>query len=799
MVSLLIGRARFLLSNIFLLVVSLYLALLSASFSALSSGQTQEDISAVKASYSYQDVKPVFDRKCIACHGCYDAPCQLKLESPQGLQRGATKQLVYDGTRLKDAPPTRLHVDALTPAGWRNKGFHSVLAPVVKSSLFKEPQSILRHLVELGRRQPVAVNKPLSDDYRIGIYRDNDCASSDEFNQYLEENPKGGMPYGVVGLTDREYHKLTTWLKQGAPIESHEPSLSSEIRAQIANWEKFFNGADKREQLVARYLYEHLFLAHLYFKDNSQQQYFRLVRSITAAPEPVIPVATVKPYGDPEGKFYYRLMPITDTIVHKTHIVYGLDDNRMERYRKLFLSGNWQLDELPGYSYEFASNPFLTFAAIPAKSRYQFMLDEAEYFVRTFIRGPVCRGQIATDVIRDQFWIMFENPDIDQFVNVNDYQQDVIRFLGLPGENSDLQALGPAWLKYSKKRNKYLEKRQKQYRKAFPDGAALPHVWDGDTHNTNAFLTIFRHHNSATVTRGWLGALPLTLWMMDYPLFERTYYELVVGFNVFGSVSHQAQTRLYFDLIRNGGETNFLRLIPAKYRGDEYNSWYLYSGLIKKLISYHELDDKSPSQVPIRHKGAAKADVVAAIRKANARLIPNDPLNPPKQCGKPCDWHGGEEPSDPVIRELARLTVDPAKRISGILQLPEVSFLRVDEADKDYRVFTLIRNRAHSNVAFMLGEQLRYEPKKDTVTVAAEPLGSYPNFIFRVPAEHIKAFVDQLMTISNESERNSLVNRWGVRRTHPDFWQIFHSVSDYVRKKNPHQAGVYDLNRYTGW
>ncbi|WP_346657193.1 fatty acid cis/trans isomerase [Pseudomonas sp. SWRI154] len=34
---------------------------------------------------------------------------------------------------------------------------------------------------------------------------------------------------------------------------------------------------------------------------------------------------------------------------------------------------------------------------MPAQARYQFMLDNAENFVRTFIRGPVCRGQIATD------------------------------------------------------------------------------------------------------------------------------------------------------------------------------------------------------------------------------------------------------------------------------------------------------------------------------------------------------------------------------------------------------------------
>jgi uncharacterized membrane protein len=36
--------------------------------------------------YSYsRDVKPIIEQKCVACHACYDAPCQLILTSAQGL------------------------------------------------------------------------------------------------------------------------------------------------------------------------------------------------------------------------------------------------------------------------------------------------------------------------------------------------------------------------------------------------------------------------------------------------------------------------------------------------------------------------------------------------------------------------------------------------------------------------------------------------------------------------------------------------------------------------------------------
>src|SRR5699024_11806746 len=70
---------------------------------------------------------PIFiEQKCLACHGCYDAPCQLKFETPEGLERGAHKQEVYNGSRLRAANTTRLGYDAHTEEEWRDLGFYSV-------------------------------------------------------------------------------------------------------------------------------------------------------------------------------------------------------------------------------------------------------------------------------------------------------------------------------------------------------------------------------------------------------------------------------------------------------------------------------------------------------------------------------------------------------------------------------------------------------------------------------------------------------------------------------------------------
>src|SRR4051794_38764433 len=73
-------------------------------------------------------VRPILESRCVVCHGCYDAPCQLKLSSFEGIARGGSKQVVYDGARITGADPTRLFIDALTTAEWRGKGFHPVLA-----------------------------------------------------------------------------------------------------------------------------------------------------------------------------------------------------------------------------------------------------------------------------------------------------------------------------------------------------------------------------------------------------------------------------------------------------------------------------------------------------------------------------------------------------------------------------------------------------------------------------------------------------------------------------------------------
>ena len=95
-------------------------------------------------------------------------------------------------------------------------------------------------------------------------------------------------------------------------------------------------------------------------------------------------------------------------------MVFDLDDARLRRFQELFIEPEWLQPPHPvGYDRKLSANPFVAFEQIPPRSRYQFLLDNAHYIIMTFIHGPVCKGQIALNVINDQFWVMFLDPDHD--------------------------------------------------------------------------------------------------------------------------------------------------------------------------------------------------------------------------------------------------------------------------------------------------------------------------------------------------------------------------------------------------
>ena len=756
------------------LIISAVLALIA------STAQAQESAPAI--SYT-RDIQPIFTEKCVACHACYDSACQLNLGSAEGAARGASKMPVYDGERSKATPTTRLFYDAFGKQAWQQKGFYSVLDAQGSQA------ALMARMLELGHNAPLAPNAKLPEEIVLGLNRENMCAMPGEFNAYAGAHPKEGMPLAVTGLTDQQYQTLQRWLASGAPIDEQGLAPSAKEALQVQQWENLFNQPGARESLVARWLFEHLFLAHIYFENGEPGHFFQWVRSRTPSGQPIDLIATRRPNDDPGTQVYYRLWPVQGVIVHKTHITYPFSAEKMARIKELFYSGNWQVNALPGYGPGRRANPFDTFEAIPAKARYQFMLDNAEYFVRTFIRGPVCRGQIATDVIRDNFWTLFQDPDHDLYITDARYRGQATPLLAMPGQNDDVGSVLSLWLAYRDKRNEYEALRRDSYAEVPPPSWSS--LWAG---NDNALLTIFRHFDSASVTKGLIGEVPQTMWLFDYPFLERTYYQLAVNFDVFGNVSHQAQTRLYFDLIRNGAEQNFLRLMPADSRDDFLDDWYQNSGKLKLWLDYEAIDDDKPTGLHLNEKDPKRDFANQLLTRYGDLNASPDPIN--RCSGAYCSRDGIDPALQDAEQALSRLTSRPAAGLKVIDQLPEATLLRIETTSGKRVVYSMLRNRAHSNVAFLLGEAYRYQPGLDTVTIYPGVLSSYPNFMFNIPAQEVPEFVAQMERAKDANRFEKIVDRWGVRRSHPLFWQYFHDLSQYIRETTPVEEGVLDMNRY---
>ena len=100
---------------------------------------------------------------------------------------------------------------------------------------------------------------------------------------------------------------------------------------------------------------------------------------------------------------------------------------------------------------------FITFKDLPVGSRYRFMLEEAQFIIQGFIKGPVCRGQVALNVIDDHFWVAFVEPSLQQSDALSEFLSQQSNNLRLPGEDESNSGIATNWLKYSSLHNDFLK------------------------------------------------------------------------------------------------------------------------------------------------------------------------------------------------------------------------------------------------------------------------------------------------------------------------------------------------------
>jgi hypothetical protein len=732
--------------------------------------------------------RDVLDRRCVVCHGCYDAPCQLKLDAFEGLERGASKTPVYDPSRATAQDPTRLFVDAHGAQAWRERAFHAVLP---ERGRITPAKSLLLRALALKAHSP-APSDELREHFTFELDRKASCPTVEEYDAYAKEHPHWGMPYAMPALSESERAAITDWVNAGA-VHPGEPDLSPEIIAEVARWERFLNPESLKGKLAARYLYEHLFLASLYFSDLDKSVFLRLVRSTTPPGQPVAEIATRRPFDSPgEAPFYYRFTRRVGTPIAKTHMPYALHDARMQRWKALFFEAPFTVTEAASYEPEIASNPFKAFAAIPAQNRYRFLLDEAQFTMGNFIKGPVCRGQVALNVIQERFWIAFIDPDVP-------WMETALPMLAesadsdLPAERGSA-AWPAAWAKYQREHMRYVRDKNETIRRLHERGLNTDMLWDGEGDNANAALTVLRHFDSATVAKGWLGGKPKTTWVIDYPLLERIHYLLAAGFDVFGNVSHQLMTRMFMDFLRMEGESNFLAFLPPSDRRTLIDAWYKGLPEERKKLLYEELHD-STLQAGMRYKTAdAKAELLGAFEERLAVVRSKQ--------------HMIAELAD---KELVR-ALQTISRLNGAAasSWPEVTFIAVRDvgarlADRPRAshgalapgesYFTVLRDTAHSNVAELFNEDDRRTPEGDGLTVVRGFVSAYPNVLLEVERSQLGAFGAQVQRIRSPREMAVLRRTFGVERMDPDVWMLVDRMHEGYWSEVPIEAGLFDLSR----
>ena len=728
----------------------------------------------------------------MSCHACYDAPCQLDLSTYEGIVRGGNKQKVYEPSRLIADEPTRIGRDAFDMWEWRSRGFYSLLKDDVNT---EEPSA---PIFEQVLKKPVSHkhNAILQHAYDLSLSRDNACPAPSEYQDLSEDQQfELSMPFAMRSLTDPERAILLEWVDSGMPEGTYPDQLQpSATKPQaLINAERFLNRDSNYAQLVARYIYEHIFLAAIQTNAHSASDTpydYRLVRSATPPNSAHIPIRGRRPYSDPAvNRVYYRFIREERTRIAKTHLPYLVDQAKVERWQALFHRDGEDIPKLPMYSEALSANPFKIFSEIPHDKRYQFMLDNALFYVEGFMKGPVCRGQVALNVINDHFWVTFVEPNHSLYNGLDTLLHEQENLLSLPAEHGSTTIPGKVWLQYGDQQKSYLDAKATLWSRNIRAGAKVDTslVWRESEH---AALTLFRHFDSASVIKGFHGSDPKTTWLIDYPILERIHYLLVAGFDVYGNLAHQLETRLYMDFLRMESELNFLMLLPLDHRNTVLRRWYKdQASEVRDYISATTLATTLQTNVtfpegsPDAHPPSPQKHLHSLVKRELANV-----LTKTSKVGR----------DDPLYEHSLMF----AQKIGAdATRFPELSLILVD-LPQGARVYTLLRNSAHRNITSVFRENSNREPADDTLLLLNGVVGAYPDALYYVPlntsdivASNLDKFFQLAQNASDDKSFDALRKTFGVRRTHQDLWTFVDYLHNTYAEIDPVNAATIDLSR----
>ena len=157
----------------------------------------------------------------------------------------------------------------------------------------------------------------------------------------------------------------------------------------------------------------------------------------------------------------------------------------------------------------------------------------------------------------------------------------------------------------------------------------------------------------------------------------------------------------------------------------------------------------------------------------------------------------GAAPLSPPERALRRIASVHALRATPFARFfPELAIVLLRRKDGKAQVYSIVHNREHANVSWIMGEGLRLRPEEDTLTIREGILGAYPNMFFVLDERQADAFCKAAAGITSRDGYDRLVERFGVRRSQSQFWEIYDEINAVAQRMEPIERATLDLTRY---
>jgi hypothetical protein len=125
-----------------------------------------------------------------------------------------------------------------------------------------------------------------------------------------------------------------------------------------------------------------------------------------------------------------------------------------------------------------------------------------------------------------------------------------------------------------------------------------------------------------------------------------------------------------------------------------------------------------------------------------------------------------------------------------------VAYMRIRLKNGKDIALSIVINRWHNNVTFLLGETGELDAAKDSADFIQGFIGSYPNYFFDVREEDLPDFFNLLAHFEKSPRDKERLARYGVNRAEDRLWDTYDWFQKRFYEDEPVDAGLFDLNRY---